>query len=91
MPSDHRKMTLLCRDEECLVCGSVPCEPCHLKHRGMGGANAGWRLEEIVPLCRGCHDKFDARNGASEHATEQTRIVRYVVSVKSRAWHLARR
>ena len=84
----HQKATALARDSVCLVCGTTPCEPCHIKHRGMGGKNAGWEAEEWVPLCRKCHDKFDARNGASLGCQEQTRIVRYIVSVRSREWKL---
>lgn len=81
---------MLCRDEECLVCGSTPCEPCHWPtHRGMGGGNAGWDVEEIVPLCRKCHDKLDGRNGASKKASEESRVTRYIVSVKAHAWQVA--
>lgn len=31
------------------------------KHRGMGGAGAGWQPHEGLPLCRYHHDALDAR------------------------------
>jgi hypothetical protein len=52
----------------------------------MGGAKAGWEVNEWVPLCRKCHDKFDARNGVSAGCQEQTRIARYIVSVRGPSW-----
>ena len=82
----HREATALAAESKCLCCGTTPCEPCHLKHRGMGGGNAGWEIEEWWPGCRVCHDKFDARNGVSLHCQEQTRIARYIVSVRARDW-----
>jgi len=85
----HSQATALARESKCLVCGTTPCEPCHLHHRGMGGAKAGWSVEEIVPLCRKHHDELDGRNGASFSAQEMSRITRYIVSVRARDWQFA--
>jgi hypothetical protein len=86
---DHKRLTELCKGQKCLVCGTSPCEPCHLVHRGMGGGKAGWSIEEIVPLCRKHHDELDARNGVSPAQSEQTRITRYIVKAKARDWQRA--
>lgn len=85
----HKAMTALCKEEKCLVCGTSPCEPCHIKHRGMGGANSGWEVEDIWPGCRRCHDQYDKRNGASKAATEKTRIAHYIVHAKAPDWQRA--
>ena len=85
----HQKATLLARESTCLVCGTTPSEPCHIVHRGLGGAKAGWDIEEWIPLCRVCHNLIDARNGVSAGEQEKTRIARYVVSVRARAWQLS--
>jgi 5-methylcytosine-specific restriction endonuclease McrA len=89
LEAQHQKMTKLCGESSCLVCGDSPCEPCHIRHRGMGGANSGWDIEDIVPLCRQCHNVFDARNGASKGQVERTRVVRYIVTARAREWQLA--
>jgi hypothetical protein len=83
----HQDATRKAAESKCLVCGTTPCEPAHHPvHRGMGGGKAGWGDHEWVPMCRKHHDELDARNGASEHAAEQTRITRYIVNVRARDW-----
>ncbi len=83
----HEEMTALCRDENCLVCGRYGCEPCHWpKHRGMGGRNAGWSVEEIVPLCRLCHDRLDRRNGVSREESFKSDLVLAIVAKKAEQW-----
>lgn len=36
----------------CIVCGSIPSDPCHVKSRGAGGDDASWN---VYPSCRRCH------------------------------------
>lgn len=41
----------------CAYCGREgKCDPAHVWPRGMGGCD---EPECVVPLCRGCHTKFD--------------------------------
>ena len=83
----HKRATRIASEERCLACSKdPPSEPCHIIHRGMGGGKAGWDTSEWCPLCRKCHDRFDARNGASAHAQEDTRITRYIVATRFRDW-----
>lgn len=70
----HREATKLAAASDCLLCGRTGCAPCHWpKHRGMGGANAGWERTEWVPLCPFHHDLIDRRLGVSA-AVEARRI-----------------
>jgi hypothetical protein len=87
----HKQATALAGESSCLVCGTTPCSPCHWpRHRGSGGRFENeWDPENWIPACRKCHDKMDARNGASLGCQEQTKIVRYIVSVKGPAWQRA--
>lgn len=64
----HKQATEAAREMECLMCGRTPSEPCHYpKHRGMGGAGAGWERWEWVPMCRVHHDALDGRAGVNSH------------------------
>lgn len=44
----------------------IPCEICarkavdihHIDARGMGGSKTADRLENLMALCRGCHDRW---------------------------------
>ena len=46
------------RKKPCLVCGLQPCDPDHLKARGMGNANRdGHRDFSCIPLCRIHHSE----------------------------------
>jgi 5-methylcytosine-specific restriction endonuclease McrA len=47
----------------CRVCGQPGTDAAHLRHRGMGGNPAGDRttLENLVCLCRQCHNKFGGK------------------------------
>lgn len=40
----------------------LPIDPCHMRHRGMGGDPKGTRttLETLVSLCRAHHGEYDA-------------------------------
>lgn len=40
----------------------LPIDPCHMRHRGMGGDPKGTRttLETLVALCRAHHGEYDA-------------------------------
>jgi len=63
----HREATKLAAESDCLLCGHPGCVPAHWpRHRGMGGANAGWERTEWVPLCREHHDLVDGRLGVSD-------------------------
>jgi len=57
------------RSFPCLIpgCEATPCCAAHWpKHRGIGGAGAGWGYNEIVPLCSYHHDLIDGRLGVSD-------------------------
>lgn len=58
-PMTHREATVSAAERSCVVCGNQPCEPAHYpKHRGMGGAGAGWEPWEWCPMCRKHHRAF---------------------------------
>lgn len=62
---NHKQATELAKKLSCVGCLTRPCEPCHYPtHRGMGGAKAGWEIDEWVPLCRHHHDILDRRSGS---------------------------
>ena len=85
----HKQATRLASEQRCLACHKdAPSEPCHIIHCGMGGGKAGWDPSEWVPLCRKCHDKFDARNGTSLTAAQDTNITRYIITTRFRDWLL---
>lgn len=56
------------RTLKCIVpgCHQPTCYAHYPKHRGMGGANAGWAYNEGIPACRLHHDALDARNGSGK-------------------------
>jgi hypothetical protein len=64
-PKDAR---MVYRKIPCIICDSIDTAFCHFPvHRGMGGANAGWKYNEGVPLCKFCHDALDGRAGHAAH------------------------
>lgn len=86
----HSEATRIARQSSCLVCGDVPCEPCHYPtHRGMGGAKAGWEPTEWVALCRRHHDCLDGRNGVSASCREDSYVTK--VLIDERLWQWKRR
>jgi hypothetical protein len=84
----HTEATKAAAQEDCLSCyAPAPSEPAHYpKHRGMGGASAGWEPTEWVPLCRRCHDRLDRRNGVSAVAIYQSEAVRDALEAQIPAW-----
>ena len=46
------------RELDCIVCGVFMPTPAHLAARGQGGCDDALC---VVPLCAGCHRKFDER------------------------------
>lgn len=42
------------RNKTCVVCGSFPTEPAHIKSRGAGGDDA---IDNLMSLCRRCHSE----------------------------------
>lgn len=52
----------------------IPCEVCHapaqeihhIQRKGMGGSKTKDYIENLMALCRRCHDKFGDRNDAKE-------------------------
>ncbi len=43
------------------VCGKPATDPAHVNHRKMGGSRLLDVPENLVALCRECHDRFDNR------------------------------
>jgi len=83
----HRAATLLVAASDCLLCEHPGCVPAHYpRHRGMGGAGAGWERTEWVPLCAQCHDILDARNGASMAYCQDTETARDRLRELAPAW-----
>jgi len=67
------------RERPCLIPGchaSPVCFAHHPKHRGMGGANAGWAYNEGVPLCDVHHKRLDAQGETWALHLETQDIVR---------------
>lgn len=42
------------KKRNCIICGSSPCDPCHLKTVGSGGDDTE---ENVVPMCRRHHSE----------------------------------
>lgn len=38
--------------EYCVACGKTPTDRCHIRSKGAGGT---WDADNIMPLCRACH------------------------------------
>lgn len=52
-----------CRNPRCQTRSKrIPVDPCHLRHRGMGGNPTGDRttIETVIALCRVCHGLYDS-------------------------------
>lgn len=47
------KQADLCRHSPCMVCGTFPSDPAHVRSRGAGGRDKG----NVVPLCREHHQR----------------------------------
>jgi hypothetical protein len=47
------------RERACVVCSNGPCDPAHLVDRSLA-PSAGDDRRAVVPLCRRCHDLYDA-------------------------------
>lgn len=45
------------KGERCLNCRQEPCDPAHIVARAQGGCDHELC---VVPLCRRCHDRYDA-------------------------------
>jgi hypothetical protein len=59
----------------CEVCGSVAVDIHHLDSKGMGGSKTKDYIENLIAVCRGCHnnchDSKDFNNKAKEiHLTK---------------------
>jgi hypothetical protein len=78
----------------CRVCvGMLAFDPHHLVPKGMGGATGDDVADNIVGLCRGCHDLVEARDVRAsavlgERLTDSERA--YVIAKKG-AWYLESR
>ena len=89
---EHEAMTKLAHRSRCLVCGMYGCDPAHWPvHHGMGGAKAGWSVDEIVPLCRPHHDLVDQRTGVSAAVEERRRKALAMVVERAPKWREANR
>jgi len=76
---------------ECRLCGDRErVDPHHLIPRGMGGTIGGeWTADNIVGLCRTCHDLVEARDPAANYllrASLTDAEYAYVVSVAGEGW-----
>lgn len=48
------------KEEPCCWCGNRPADPHHIFTKGMGGGAQLDIQENVVPLCRTCHDDYHA-------------------------------
>jgi len=51
----NRKLLDEVKKKPCVICGSSPCDPSHIKTRGSGGGDDEWN---VVPMCRWHHFKW---------------------------------
>lgn len=57
------KLLAIVRQETCCWCGSLPPnDPHHIYAKGMGGGSRLDTTENVVPLCRDCHQKHHNGN-----------------------------
>lgn len=52
----------------------------------MGGANAGWSIDEWVPLCDRCHKVLDRQNGANQAAVRDSANIEACVRQRAPVW-----
>ena len=44
----------------CFVCGKQSVDIHHIEPKGMGGRKSADRYDNLIPLCRSCHEKAHA-------------------------------
>lgn len=42
----------------CEVCGAVATDIHHIQRRGMGGSKTADRIENLIAVCRSCHEMY---------------------------------
>jgi 5-methylcytosine-specific restriction endonuclease McrA len=55
----------------CEVCGSQAVDIHHIKARGMGGSKLADRIENLMALCRRCHDTMGDITSQREYLQEK--------------------
>ena len=50
----------------CEVCGSTPCQVHHIVFKGMGGNPDADCIENLIGLCRHCHDTAHGKVAGKE-------------------------
>ena len=50
----------------CTSCGQVAVDIHHINPRGMGGSEKDY-IENLVALCRSCHDKAESSRSFNKH------------------------
>ena len=45
---------------ECYVCGAKAVDIHHIEQKGMGGSSSKDYIENLIPLCRKCHENAHA-------------------------------
>lgn len=74
------------REQNCIVCGTHPVDPHHLKSRGSGGDDY-----TCVPLCRTCHSvyhsdgltRFQEKFNVNVYQDAMMYLIRFLRSVQS--------
>lgn len=71
-------------------CGMPSCinewtDAAHIQGSGMGGRISTYSIENMVGLCRGCHDTFDGRDLQGRQAMLRDLLGEHVRSMRVRA------
>lgn len=51
----------------CLVCGASANDIHHIEPKGMGGRKSADKIENLIPLCRRCHERAHANQFTKEY------------------------
>ena len=57
-------------------------DPAHIHGSGMGGRISTYSIENMVGLCRGCHDTFDGRDLAGRQHMLRELMGEYVKTMR---------
>lgn len=77
----------------CEVCGNAATDIHHIQRRGMGGSRKADRIENLMALCRTCHDRYGDRREWKEYlqSIHNEMIESWQYHEKARADQRARR
>lgn len=58
---------------KCEVCSGVACDIHHIQRRGMGGSKKADRVENLIALCRKCHELYGDKKQYKEFLKKKHR------------------